>query len=198
MAKKGKGLKPKVRWPATGKPIDEWSDAELRAVAINPIVTGLGRHPRTVSDEDWVASCQRIAQDVGAAQFLTDLLHVLRITAPLFVGPPPEVTEYPQPREKQEVPLPNVAHPGDRGWGHEWNEEMVGGILCNPVYAGIPPFPEVVPESQWRQAALTHLSQIGAKQFLVNVLYALKRSFGAPGQSSTVPPFGYDVQEAGE
>src|SRR5438067_1588236 len=116
MAKKRKGLKPKVKWPAPGRSIDQWSDAELIAVAINPIVTGLGRHPRTVSDEDWVASCQRIMQDVGAAQFLTDILQVLRITAPLFVGPPPKAREYPQAREKEEVPLPNVAHPGDRAW----------------------------------------------------------------------------------
>src|SRR5262249_29976657 len=113
MSKKRKGLKPKVRWPASGKPIEQWSDAELRAVAINPIVTGLGRHPRTGGDEDWVVSCERIMQDAGTAQFLTDILHVLRITAPMYVGPPPEVTEYPRPREKAEMPLPNVAHPGD-------------------------------------------------------------------------------------
>jgi hypothetical protein len=137
-------------------------------------------------------------QEVGTAQFLTDILHVLRITAPLFVGPPPEPTDYPQVREKEKVPLPNVAHPGDRSWGDEWNEDMVGGILCNPVYAGIPPFPEALPESQWKQTALVQIGQIGAKQFLVNMLYALKRSFGAPGQPSIAPPFGYDVREAGE
>src|SRR5262245_58901849 len=130
------------------------------AVAINPIVTGLGRHPRTVSDEDWVASCQRIMEDVGTAQFLTDILRVLRTTAALFVGPPPPAAEYPQPGEKEDVSLPNVAHPGDRAWGDEWNEDMVGGTLCNPVYAGIPPYPEVVPESQWR-AVLTQIGQIG-------------------------------------
>jgi hypothetical protein len=198
MAKKRKGLKPKVKWPAVGKPIEQWSDAELRAVAINPIVTGLGRHPRTVSDEDWVASCQRIMQEAGTARFLTDILHVLRITAPLFVGPPTQPTDYPQVRAKEEVPLPDVAHPGDRSWEDTWNEDMVGGILCNPVYAGIPPFPEVLPESQWKRTALVQIGQMGAKQFLVNMLYALKRSFGAPGQPSVAPPFGYDVGEAGE
>jgi hypothetical protein len=198
MAKKRKGLKPKVKWPAPGKPLDQWSEAELRAVAINPIVTGLGRHPRTVSDEDWVASCQRIMQDVGPAQFLTDVLHVLRATAPLFVGPPPKAADYPHAREAREVPLPNGAHPGDRAWGNEWNEDMVGGILCNPVYAGIPPFPQVVPEPQWKAAALKQMGQVGGKQFLVNMLYTLKRSFGAPGQGSIAPPFGYDIREAGE
>jgi hypothetical protein len=173
MAKKRKGLKPKARLPAAGKPVDQWSEAELTGVAINPVVTGLGQHPRVVSDEDWVASCLRILEEDGPAQFLTDVLHVLRMTAPLLAGPPPEATEYPQVREKEEVPLPNVAHPGDRSWGDRWNEDMVGGILCNPVYAGIPPYPEVMPESLWRKSALMQIDQIGAEQFLVNMLYAL-------------------------
>ena len=166
MAKRRKGLKPKVRWPAPGKPVEQWSEVELRAVAINPMVTGLGRHPRTVSDEDWVASCMRIMQNPGIAQFHTDTLHVLRVTAAFFVGSPPKPSDYPQVRETEEVPLPNVAHPGDRAWSDEWNEDMVGGILCNPVYAGIPPFPEAVPETQWTTAALKQIDQIGAKQFL--------------------------------
>jgi hypothetical protein len=196
MAKKRKGLKPMVRWPAPGKPIDQWTDAELCAVAIHPMVTGLGRHPRTVSDEDWGVSCRRIVQEVGTAQFLTGFLHLLRTTVALFVGPAPEAADYPEPSEDRAVPLPKVAHPGDRTWGDAWTEDMVGGILCNPVYTGIPPYPEVVPESQWKQTARMQISQIGAQQFLVNMLYALKRSFGAPGQGNITPPFGYDVGEA--
>ena len=34
----------------------------------------------------------------------------------------------------------NVFHPGGCDWIDEWKEWMVGGILCNPVYAGIPLF----------------------------------------------------------
>jgi hypothetical protein len=111
---------------------------------------------------------------------------------------PPEPTEYPQIREKVEVPFPNVAHPGDRSWGDKWSEEMVSGILCNPVYAGIGPYPEVLPESEWKRTALVQIGQIGVKQFLVNMLYALKRSFGAPGQPNVIPPYGYGEQHTEE
>jgi hypothetical protein len=72
---------------------------------------------------------------------------------------------------------------------------MVGGILCNPIYAGIPPFPELVPESQWRSVALKQIREVGARQFLVNMLYVLKRSFGAPGQGLGLPPDGYEVED---
>ena len=52
------GLKPRVSWPDLQSPPNSWTTAELRAVAINPVVTGIGTHPRTVSDEDWVMSCE--------------------------------------------------------------------------------------------------------------------------------------------
>jgi hypothetical protein len=151
--------------------------AEMRAVAINPVVTGIGTHPRSVSDEDWVLSCEADAEANGLPQFLTDLLHVLRITIPLYLGESPSVGDYPQRRTTEDVPLPNVAYPGDRGWGEdEWNEEMVGGILCNPVYAGIPPFPAMIDDPTWIDAGVKLVEEIGLRQYLVNVLYELKKS----------------------
>jgi hypothetical protein len=66
-------LKAKVRWPDLSTPPVTWSNAELRGVCINPIATGIGRHPRSVSDEDWVMGCERDIEDNGLAQFLTDL-----------------------------------------------------------------------------------------------------------------------------
>jgi hypothetical protein len=151
--------------------------AEMRAVAINPVVTGIGIHPRSVSDEDWVVSCAADVEASGLAQFLTDLLHVLRITIPLYLGHSPPVGEYPQRRTEAEVPLPNVAYPGDRGWSEgEWNEAMVGGILCNPVYAGIPPFPAMVDDQTWINTGVKLAREIGLRQYLVNLLYELKKS----------------------
>jgi hypothetical protein len=72
---------PKVHWPDLRTPPDTWSLAEARGVAINPIVTGIGRHPRTISDEDWVLSCERDIQEIGLGQFLTDLLLGHHVTA---------------------------------------------------------------------------------------------------------------------
>jgi hypothetical protein len=170
-------LKAKVCWPDLRTPPESWSDAEVRAVCINPIVTGIGRHPRSISDEDWVLSCERDIEINGLAQFLTDLLHILRLTIPKYLGEPQPVGEYPQRKSEGEVPLPSVSYQGDRDWNKEgWNEGMVGGILCNPVYAGIPPFEAVVDEPTWIRAGVRMVESIGLRQYLVNVLYQLKKS----------------------
>jgi hypothetical protein len=178
MAKKRKArLKPKIRWPDLRTSPDTWSYAEARGVAINPIVTGIGRHPRSISDEDWVLSCERDVKDNGLAQFLTDMLHILRLTIPLYLGEPPGVGEYPRRRSEESVPLPDVAYPGDRDWQEdEWKEEMVGGMLCNPVYAGISPFPQIVDDETWIGAGVKMAKEEGLRQYLVNVLYQLKKS----------------------
>ena len=172
--------KPKVRWPDLNTSPDTWSLAEVRGVSINPIVTGIGRHPRSISDEDWVLSCERDVEANGLAQFLTDLLHILRLTIPRYLGQPQPVGEYPQRRSEEEVPLPNVSYQGDRDWEEDrWNEKMVGGILCNPVFAGIPPFEAVIDEPTWIAAGVRMVENVGLRQYLVNVLYQLKKSMRA-------------------
>lgn len=170
-------LKAKARWPDLRTPPQSWSHAEARGVCINPISTGIGRHPRSISDEDWVLSCERDVEENGLAQFLTDLLHVLRLTIPNYLGKPQSVDEYPQRRSEGEVPLPNVSARGDRDWDDDgWNKGMVGGILCNPVHAGIPPFEAAVDEQTWIGAGMKIVKNVGLRQYLVNVLYGLKKS----------------------
>ena len=168
--------KPKVRWPDLHTPPETWSAAEARGVCINPIVTGIGRHPRSVSDEDWVLSCEQDVEENGQAQLLTDLLHILRLTIPRYLGKPPEVGQCPRQISEGEVPLPNVSHPGDRDWTDDWKGEMVGGILCNPVYAGIPPFEPMVDDQTWIAAGVKMAAQVGLRQYFTNVLYELKKS----------------------
>ncbi|MHB8954448.1 MAG: hypothetical protein ACYC4U_15870, partial [Pirellulaceae bacterium] len=154
MARKRK-CKPEVRWPDVRTEPETWSHAEARGVCINPILTGIGLHPRSISDEDWVLCCEQDAEQNGLEQFLTDLLHILRLTIPTFLGPPQPIGEYPPRLSDEEIPLPNVAYPGDRDWQHdEWNEVMVTGLLCNPVYAGIDPFPALVEDRQWIEAGV--------------------------------------------
>lgn len=92
-------LTPTVRWPNLLTPLEDWSCAEARGVAINPIVTGIGSHPRLISDEDWVLSCERDIAEHELPQFLTDLLHVLRLTIPTYLGPPQPVGDYPWRRK---------------------------------------------------------------------------------------------------
>ena len=181
MARKRKnGLTPQVSWPDLHNLSDSWTMAEMRAVAINPVVTGIGTHPRSVSDEDWVLSCEADVEANGLPQFLTDLLHVLRSTIPTYLGESPPVDDYPRRRTDEDIPLPNVSYPGERGWDEgELNEEMIGGLLCNPVYAGIPPFPAMIDDQTWINAGVKLAEEMGLRQYLVNVLYELKKSLGS-------------------
>ena len=51
---------------------------------------------------------------------------------------------------------------------------MVGGILCNPVFAGIPPFEAAVDEATWIAAGVRMVGSGGLRQYLVNVLYRIE------------------------
>jgi hypothetical protein len=144
-------------------------------------VTGIGSHRRLISDEDWVLSCERDIAEHGLEQFLTDLLHILRMTIPDNLVPSQPIGDYPPRRLQGDVPLPDVSYSGDPNWQQEWNEQMIGGLLCNPVYTGMGPFRQVVDDQQWIAAGVKLVEEKGLRQYLVNVLYQLKKSFDAVG-----------------
>ena len=74
------------------------------------------------------------------------------------------------------LPKPNAVRrlSGDEG---PWNPEHVRGIICNPCYAGVGPYPGLVPEAAWVHAATRTIREDGAEQFLVNMLQMLRESF---------------------
>ena len=53
---------------------------------------------------------------------------------------------------------------------------MVGGVLCNPVLAEIPPFEAAVDEQAWIAAGVRLAGKFGLRQYLINILYQLKES----------------------
>jgi hypothetical protein len=55
-------------------------------------------------------------------------------------------------------------------------EAAIRGILCNPLYAGIGPFPRTVSDEQWVSAAGAQIAAGGTEQFLVNMLAMLRAS----------------------
>lgn len=77
--------------------------------------------------------------------------------------------------DKEEFPAPNVvvALEGTR----KMNEEMVRGVICNPIYTGVPPFPAMVTDEQWILGAERMIEQEGVRQFLVNLLHVLKVTY---------------------
>jgi hypothetical protein len=78
---------------------------------------------------------------------------------------------------------PNVdfARQGDTGM----TERKVRGVLCNPVNAGVWPYPAIVDDATWVAAATSMIKQEGAEQFLVNMLFMLRRSIEAAPPPNT-------------
>jgi hypothetical protein len=76
---------------------------------------------------------------------------------------------------EQEFPPPNVVVALE-GTQH-MTEDMVRGVICNPIYAGVPPFPAMVTDEQWIVAAEKMIQDEGTRQFLVNLLHVLKVTY---------------------
>ena len=67
--------------------------------------------------------------------------------------------------------VPNTKEPKD------FTEEDVRGMTSNPIYTGIGPFPQIIPDELWISTAIKQINEQGAIQFLVNMLYVLRESF---------------------
>ncbi len=73
------------------------------------------------------------------------------------------------------LPQPNARmKPG--GSGADFTEAEIRGLIANPVYAGIGPFPQLVSDEQWVRAAARAIQEDGREQFLVNLLHVLRQS----------------------
>jgi hypothetical protein len=74
------------------------------------------------------------------------------------------------------LPKPTVTQrvSGDDG---PWTPEQVRGIRSNPCYAGVGPYPALVPEADWIHSAARAIEQDGAEQFLVNMLHMTRGCF---------------------
>ena len=63
----------------------------------------------------------------------------------------------------------------------------VRGIMCNPIYAGVGPYPALVDDETWVSCAAKLIREEGgAEQFLVDMLHMLRASWPA---GSAVPGF---------
>jgi hypothetical protein len=62
------------------------------------------------------------------------------------------------------------------------------GIIVNPVYTGIGEYPRMVSDDQWVAAACRLIEEDGPEQFLVNLLYILRRTLGCIEWGGPLPP----------
>src|SRR5947209_17386599 len=75
------------------------------------------------------------------------------------------------------LPAPNVVVARAGARLEELPPEAVKGILVNPIYTGVGPFPRLVEDAAWVRACARLIEEEGADQFLVNLLYVLRECF---------------------
>ncbi len=84
------------------------------------------------------------------------------------------------------LPKPNVEFlTNERPEGTPWTPEEARGIVCNPIYAGIPPFPGLRSDEEWIKTAVKTIEREGEEQFLVNLLFLLRKTYA--GQQRIAP-----------
>lgn len=70
---------------------------------------------------------------------------------------------------------PNVKIRDDNG---QLTEEVVRGIITNPVYAGVGEYERIVSDQLWIEANKVALEKDDVDQYLTNLVYCLEQSFG--------------------
>jgi hypothetical protein len=75
------------------------------------------------------------------------------------------------------LPEPNVAVARSGTPPEQLSPEAVKGILVNPIYTGLGPFPRLVEDAAWVRACAKQIEEEGTEQFLVNLLYILRECF---------------------
>jgi hypothetical protein len=75
------------------------------------------------------------------------------------------------------LPMPNVIVARSGTPMHELSPEAVRGILVNPIYTGVGPFPRLVEDATWVRSCAKLIEDEGAEQFLVNLLCVLRECF---------------------
>ncbi|MEM7035294.1 MAG: hypothetical protein AAF629_37490, partial [Chloroflexota bacterium] len=89
--------------------------------------------------------------------------------------------------KKPAIPKPNVNHLSKETDVLDLDEESIRGMVCNPIYAGLPPFRQIVSDEAWVQAATQLINEEGPEQFLVNMLYMLRQSLEQVEQTPEDP-----------
>jgi hypothetical protein len=69
-----------------------------------------------------------------------------------------------------------------------WTAEDVKGMAMNPVYAGVAPYPKMIEDERWIAVVRRIVEDDGPDQFLVNLLYLLRRTYGCVEWGGQVPP----------
>ena len=72
------------------------------------------------------------------------------------------------------MPAPNVVVARSGMPMNELSPAAIKGILVNPIYTGVGPFPRLVQDAAWVRACAKLIEEEGKEQFLVNLLFVLR------------------------
>jgi hypothetical protein len=75
------------------------------------------------------------------------------------------------------LPAPNVVVARSGTPPEHLSPVAIKGILINPIYTGVGPFPRLVEDAAWVRACAKLIEEEGPEQFLVNLLYVLRECF---------------------
>jgi hypothetical protein len=75
------------------------------------------------------------------------------------------------------LPAPNVVVARAGTPPDKLSPQAVKGILVNPIYTGVGPFPRLVEDAAWVRACAKLIEEEGPQQFLVNLLFVLRECF---------------------
>ena len=76
------------------------------------------------------------------------------------------------------LPSPNVVVARSGTPLDELAPEALRGIVVNPIYTGVGPFPRLVQDGAWIRACARMIEEEGAEQVLVNLLHVLRECLG--------------------
>jgi len=70
----------------------------------------------------------------------------------------------------------------------EFQPDDVLQVVCNPIYVGIPPFPPLMAREAWIEANLVALEEMGAEQYLNQLLDSLHSSMAWAAEEMAPDP----------
>ncbi|MCB9437260.1 MAG: hypothetical protein H6673_09770 [Anaerolineales bacterium] len=60
--------------------------------------------------------------------------------------------------------------------GDKPDAKKLRGMVCNPIYAGVGPYPQLIEDETWVRSAARMIAEEGSEQFLVNMLFVLREA----------------------
>ena len=74
--------------------------------------------------------------------------------------------------EDEPLPIPNVS--AKRRLRGAMTKKEIRGVVCNPLYVGVGPCRQQIPEADWVRHAAQEIREHGPEQFLVNLIFVLR------------------------